>query len=119
MKKIILIVVLIFSFQNNLFASEASNQNQFNQWLLENGHSQYLKEGGAKVDICATYKKNSDAWLNEECGDYPKGKMITMNNLNIKIDNKAFSTTNIIYHANPNLDTLIYYLWKYSYRDRR
>ncbi|MDC0442061.1 hypothetical protein OAL94_00895 [Candidatus Pelagibacter sp.] len=118
MKKIILIVVLIFSFQNNLFASEASNQNQFNQWLLENGHSQYLKEGGAKVDICATYKKNSDAWLNEECGDYPKGKMITMNNLNIKIDNKAFSTTNIIYHANPNLDTLIYYLWKYSYRDR-
>jgi CubicO group peptidase (beta-lactamase class C family) len=118
MKNIILIVILIFSFQNNLFASEASNQNQFNQWLLKNGHSQYLKDGGAKVDLCATFKKNSDAWLHEECGNYPKGKMVTMNNLNIKIANKALSGTNITYHANPNRDTLIYYLWKYSYRDR-
>jgi hypothetical protein len=41
-----------------------------------------------------------------------------MNNLNIKLANKALSTTNITYHANPNRDTLIYYLWKYSYRDR-
>jgi len=56
MKKIILIVVLIFSFQNNLLAE---NFNKFNQWLLENGHSQYVKEGGAKVDLCATFKKNS------------------------------------------------------------
>ena len=118
MKKIILIVVLIFSFQNNLLASEFNEQNQFNQWLLENGHSQYLKNGGAKVDACAKFKKNSDAWLNEECGFYPKGKMITENNLNIKLVNKSLSTTNITSQANPNLDTLIYYLWKYSYRDR-
>jgi CubicO group peptidase (beta-lactamase class C family) len=118
MKKIILIVVLIFSFQNNLLASEFNEQNQFNQWLLENGHSQYLKNGGAKVDACAKFKKNSDAWLNEECGLYPKGKMITENNLNIKLVNKSLSTTNITSQANPNLDTLIYYLWKYSYRNR-
>ena len=118
MKKIILIVVLIFSFQNNLLASEFNEQNQFNQWLLENGHSQYLKNGGAKVDACAKFKKNSDAWLNEECGFYPKGKMITENNLNIKLVNKSLSTTNITSQANPNLDTLIYYLWKYSYRNR-
>ena len=39
-------------------------------------------------------------------------------NLNIKIKNKALSGTNIAYHSNPNRDTLIYYLWKYSYRDR-
>ncbi len=32
------------------------------------------------------------------------------NNLNIKIKNKALSGTNITYHANPNRDTLIYYL---------
>ena len=63
-------------------------------------------------------KKNSDAWLHEECGNYPKGKMITMNNLKIKLVNKALSGTNIAYHSNPNRDTLIYYLWKYSYRDR-
>ena len=41
-----------------------------------------------------------------------------MNNLNIKLVNKSLSTTNITYQANPNRDTLIYYLWKYSYRDR-
>jgi hypothetical protein len=76
MKKIILIVVLIFSFQNNLFASEAKPKS-IQSMAFENGHSQYLKDGGAKVDLCATFKKNSDAWLNEECGNYPKGKMIT------------------------------------------
>ena len=76
MKKIFLIIVLILSFQNNLLAE---NFNKFNQWLLKNGYSQYLKDGGAKVDICTTFKKNSDAWLNEECGNYPKGKMTTMN----------------------------------------
>ena len=52
-------------------------------------------------------------------GIIPKESMITMvNNLKIKLANKALSATNITYHANPNLDTLIYYLWKYSYRDR-
>ena len=118
MKKIIIIITLSLLTSSNLFASEFNEQNQFNQWLLENGHSQYLKNGGAKVDACAKFKKNSDAWLNEECGNYPKGKMITENNLNIKLANKALSTTNITYQANPNRDTLIYYLWKYSYRDR-
>ena len=118
MKKILIILTLSLLTSSNLFASEASNQNQFNQWLLKNGHSQYLKNGGAKVDVCAAFKKNSDAWLNEECGNYPKGKMITENNLNIKLVNKSLSTTNITYQANPNRDTLIYYLWKYSYRDR-
>ena len=33
------------------------------------------------------------------------------NNLNIKIANKALSSTNIAYHSNPNRDTLIYYLF--------
>ena len=110
MKKILVIFTFSLLASSNLFASEASNQNKFNQWLLKNGHSQYLKDGGAMVDVCATFKKNSDAWLNEECGNYPKGKMITMNNLNIKLANKALSSTNITYHANPNRDTLIYYL---------
>ena len=115
MKKTFLIIILILSFQNNLLAK---NFNKFYQWLSENGHSQYVKEEGAKFDICATFKRKSDAWFNEECGNYPKGKMTTMNNLNIKIKNKELSGTNIAYHSNPNRDTLIYYLWKYSYRDR-
>ena len=69
MKKIIIILTLSLLTSSNLFASDSSNQNQFNQWLLKNGHSQYLKEGGAQVDVCAKYKRNSDAWLNEECGN--------------------------------------------------
>ena len=63
MKKILLIITLSLLTSSNLFAE---NFNQFNQWLLKNGHSQYLKDGGARVDLCATFKKNSDAWLNEE-----------------------------------------------------
>ena len=102
MKRILIILTFSLLTLSNLFAAEFNNQNKFNKWLLENGHSQYLKDGGAQVDICATFKKNSDAWLNEECGNYPKGKMITMNNLNIKLANKALSSTNITYHANPN-----------------
>ena len=57
MKKIIIILTLSLLTSSNLFASEASNQNQFNQWLLKNGHSQYLEGGGAKVDLCEHLKK--------------------------------------------------------------
>ena len=57
MKKIIIILTLSLLTSSNLFASEASNQNQFNQWLLKNGHSHFLKNGGAKIDACAKFKK--------------------------------------------------------------
>ena len=46
MKKILLIIKLILSFQNNLLAQ---NFSKFNQWLFENGHTQYFKEGGKFV----------------------------------------------------------------------
>ena len=61
MKKISIILLFSLFASSNLFASEFNEQNKFNQWLLKNGHSQYLKDGGAKVDLCATFKKNSDA----------------------------------------------------------
>ena len=57
MKKILIILTLSLLTSSNLFAAEFNNQNKFNKWLLENGHSQYLKDGGAKVDLCATFKK--------------------------------------------------------------
>ena len=45
MKKIFLIIILIFSLQNNLLAEDYETQDfsKFNQWLLENGYLQYLK----------------------------------------------------------------------------
>ena len=57
MKKILLIIILSLLTSSNLFASEWFNQMKFNKWLLENGHSQYLKNGGEPVDYCATLKK--------------------------------------------------------------
>ena len=54
MKKISIILLFSLFASSNLFASEFNEQNKFNQWLLENGHSHYLKNGGAKVDACAS-----------------------------------------------------------------
>ena len=45
-EKIIIILTLNLLISSNLFPSEASNQNKFNQWLLKNGHTQYLEGGG-------------------------------------------------------------------------
>ncbi len=56
-------------------------------------------------------------WLSEN-GHHQYLNEQGSHNLNIKIKNKAFSATTIAYHSNPNRDTLIYYLWKYSYRDK-
>ena len=56
-------------------------------------------------------------WLSEN-GHHQYLNEQGSHNLNIKIKNKELSGTNIAYHSNPNRDTLIYYLWKYSYRDR-
>ena len=106
MKKILLIIILIVSFQNNLLAQ---NFSKFNQWLLENGHTQYLKEGG-KVDICKTFKKNSASWLYEECGNFPEGKMRLINNLEIETYSGRWAIPS---QKDPkNRDTLIYYNYK-------
>ncbi len=106
MKKILLIIILIVSFQNNLLAQ---NFSKFNQWLLENGHTQYLKEGG-KFDICSFYKKNSASWLYEECGSFPEGKMRLMNNLEIETYSGRWAIPS---QKDPkNRDTLIYYNYK-------
>ena len=45
-EKIIIILTLNLLISSNLFPSEASNRNKFNQWLLKNGHTQYLEGGG-------------------------------------------------------------------------
>ena len=110
MKKIILILTLILLTPSNLFA-ENFKINNFNFWLYENGYHQYLniKEN----PVCEEEPKYSNLWYHNKCDKFQGS-----NNLNIKIKNKELSGTNIAYHSNPNRDTLIYYLWKYSYRDR-
>ena len=108
MKKIILIVALIITFQNNLLAE---NFNKFNLWLSENEHTQYLNL--EENQVCKAEKKYSHLWYYNKCDKFQGS-----NNLNIKINNKQLSGTNIAYQSNPNRDSLIFYLWKYSYRDR-
>ena len=55
MKKVIIILFLfLFLFSNTSYANDAKI-NEFTKWLLDNGHTQYVKE----VDICKEYKKYS------------------------------------------------------------
>jgi hypothetical protein len=112
MKKILIILISVIFFQNNLLAEDYETQDfsKFNQWLLENNYSQYLRGEGGKFDICTLYKKNSDAWLNEECGNYPEGKMRLMNNLKIETYGSRWAIPS---KKDPkNRDTLIYYNYK-------
>ena len=110
MKKIIIILTFSILASSNLFA-ENFKINNFNFWLYENGYHQYLniKEN----PVCKEEPKYSNLWYYNKCDKFQGS-----NNLDIKIKNKALSATNIAYHSNPNRDSLIYYLWKYSYRDR-
>ena len=110
MKKIFLILIFTLFASSNLFA-ESLKINKFNFWLYENGYHQYLniKEN----PVCKEEPKYSNLWYYNKCDKFQGS-----HNLDIKIKNKALSATNIAYDSNPNRDTLIYYLWKYSYRDR-
>ena len=103
MKKII-IILFLFLFSNTSYAND-SRINEFTNWLLENGHSQYVKEG----DICKEYKKYSEKWFDSRCEEFPKGKMGIINNLNVNF----FKSAEIPWGTNPNKDTLLYYLFRY------
>ena len=110
MKKIFAALIISLIASSNLFA-ESFKINKFNLWLYENGYHQYLNI--EENPVCKEEPKYSNLWYYNKCDKFQGS-----NNLNIKIKNKALSATNIAYHSNPNRDSLIYYLWKYSYRDR-
>jgi len=111
MKFFISVFIFVFLLQNNLQAEDYTSQNfsKFNKWLLENGYFEYLKGEGGKTDICKIHKRNSDAWLNEECGNYPEGKMRLLNDLKIKTYAGRWAIPS---KKDPNRDTLIYYNYK-------
>ena len=109
--KTILIIFTILFLNTFIAKSSENNDSEFNKWLFDNGHSKYVTKKENK--ICANETKFSQAWYLQKCDKFQGS-----NNLNIEINNKALSATNIAYHSNPNRDSLIYYLWKYSYKDR-
>ena len=121
MRKILLIILLSNLFSNTLLSNESRKKMLFNRWLNINGYEKYLDKTSDPVDIVLDRSlcKPEITW---ECvgsdGNYILGKdrkstPIYPNNLNIKLNKNK---NNLGYNSNPNRDTLVYYLWNYSYR---
>ncbi len=126
MKKLLGILVLGLLWCNISFADN-EDLHDFNQWLYESGNHQYLnieqkevckkliqKHGlkVPKVGLVDEPKYKSMEWFSNKCH-----KFQATNNLKIK-KNKNKKRSNLSVDSNPNIDTLIYYLWNYSYRQR-
>ena len=108
MKKLLWIVVLGLLISGNAYADNRKIES-FNNWLFKNGHHQYLNTEPSEK--CKSFDKGDTNWYYNNCDKF-RGS----NNLDIKINPKK---NNLAYQANPNLDTLIYYLWNYSYKSRK
>ena len=108
MKKILGIIVLGLLWCSISF----SNEGLFNSWLSKNGYQQYLNP--EQSEKCKSFDKGDINWYSNNCDEFQGS-----NNLNIKINNKKLSGININYQSNPNRGSLIYYLWKYSYKVRK
>jgi len=110
MKKLLGILILGLFLSGNAYAKNYSNYFfSFNNWLLDNGHDQYLTKGGKKFDICKEFKGKSKEWFNAKCENMPKGRFLLKNNLNINTYKGRWS---IPFQKSPNKDTLIYYNYK-------
>ena len=113
MKKIIIIFLIFFVNANiSKAANDAAgfesnyryenNVSEFNRWLYDNGHHKYVKkEENIK---CDNETKYSQAWYLQKCDKFQGS-----NNLKIKFYKNRWQ---IHPFAEPNRDTLIYYLWK-------
>ncbi len=99
MKKAIAIIILGLLFSGSAYA-RSQYLDEFNQWLLDNGHHQHLN----LPEICITEPKLTSAWLANSCD-----KFQVSNNLNIKF----YNSSEILEKTKPNDDTLTYYLWIY------
>ena len=74
----------------------------FNKWLYDNGHHEYVKEEASAV--CKAEKKYSNIWYYNKCDQFQGS-----NNLDITFYKNRWQ---VHPKAEPNRDTLIYYLWK-------
>ena len=114
MKKII-IIFFIFVIHSNIakaandaagFESNIIFKNKviyFNKWLYDNNHHQYLNFE-EEENNCKELKKYGSMWHYRECNLFEGS-----NNLEITFYENRWS---VHPKAEPNRDTLIYYLWK-------
>ena len=112
MKKLLGILVLGLLWSNITFAS--SQMGQFNKWLYDNGHHQYLNLDEPTEGVCATEPKFSMIWYANSC-DIFQGS----NNLNIKIYGNYWwipeSDVETNPNPKPNYGTLLFELYRYLY----
>ena len=108
MKKLFLIIflsVISISFSY----SDERHLFEFNKSLFDNGYSEYVEE----INVCKIEKKYSKKWFDYRCENRPNGVFIKKNKLKIKFYKNR---SNIPWDANPNYDTLLYYLFSYIKR---
>ena len=130
MKKLLGIIVMGLLLSGNAYA-ENRLIGYFNEWLNNNGHHQYLDKESDNVrykldrSVCKSKTLEEDNNIIKKCigadgtiipNSDLKFKKIYPNNLDIKITKYK---NNLDYDSNPNKDTLIYYLWNYSYKTRK
>ena len=131
MKKIFIFLILSLFATNNLSAFEFEKRMQlFTEWLNINGYDQYLDKESDKVKFKLDRSVCKDKVITQEYTSLKKCvgadgqiipnsdlkfKKIYPTNLNIKLNKKKI---NLGYQSNPNRDTLIFYLWNYSYRPK-
>ena len=116
MKKI-LIIIFLFLFSNTSYANDAKID-EFNNWLFDNGHTQYfnieqkagckkliqkygLKE--PKVGLFDEPKVKTNEWFWLECHKF-------QGTSNLKI--KFYKYNEIPEFSKPNKDTALYYLYR-------
>ena len=126
MKKLLGILIFNCLFFNNIAAADYMDKSllNFNEWLSVNGHDQYLDKESDKVRFKLDRSVCKDKVITQKCvgadgsiipNSDLKFKKTYPTNLNIKLNKKKF---NLGYQSNPNRDTLIFYLWNYSYRPK-
>ena len=108
MKKIILIIVLIFS--TTSYANEQEELfEEFNVWLAKNEFTEYYKVGFAEpTGKCKDLEKFSHLWYYNKCDKNKKIK----GNYNVNTYNGRSEIPEK--GSKPNYDTLLYYYWNYT-----
>ena len=115
MKKLLGILVLGLLLSNSAFADDIASGyedksdfknkvSEFNLWLKGNGYDQYLNFKPRQICKDEAKAKKDGVWYINKCNEFTGS-----NNLKIKFYKKRWQVRP---NAEPNRDTLIYYLWK-------
>jgi len=123
MKKILLVILFSYLFPHMLSADQLERKiRDFSKWVNLNGYDQYLDKTGDPLDMVLDRSLCTSESYWDECVGADgkliptKDRKVTLiypTNLKLKLNKKK---NNLASQANPNRDTLIYYLWNYTFR---